>query len=153
MITRKQMQTAVDLVARVQEKHLGGSRSPFHLSPCGGCGLPCFQQPCLVCGFYPHYSDESRRPGPQLSCDAFVKSVETSAPNRKGNIGTWLASNYRRTLAPYLADNMMPEMLALELPSASSICEFFKESPEAETESHGHKSRTVHCTNPNNLPF
>jgi hypothetical protein len=26
---------------------------PFHLSPCGSCGSPTWQQPCHVCGYYP----------------------------------------------------------------------------------------------------
>lgn len=27
----------------------------FHLSPCGGCLQPSWEQPCPFCGFYPEY--------------------------------------------------------------------------------------------------
>jgi len=39
---------------------LDDSLEYFHLSPCGGCGAPMWQQPCACCGYYPRGNDPRR---------------------------------------------------------------------------------------------
>lgn len=33
----------------------------FHLTKCGGCGGPSFQQPCVICRYYPMGDDPKER--------------------------------------------------------------------------------------------
>jgi hypothetical protein len=73
--------------------------SPFHLHPCV-CGVPMWQQPCRICGFYPDWGRDNRPhteackrsvPDPRT---AFITAVE-----RAGNIAVWYVSGWRRSAA------------------------------------------------------
>lgn len=80
---------AVEKIARLQEK-LFLKESPFHLQSCGGCGAPAFQQPCLICRYYPRGSDKGYWEPNVATIEDFRKNVEKSGPDGKdGTVATW----------------------------------------------------------------
>src|SRR5574338_701182 len=68
----------------------------FHLSPCGGCNGPAYQQPCRICGFYPYGNDpqETKRASDykEKAKEIFIRSV-----NEHNNIVAWYISEYFNT--------------------------------------------------------
>lgn len=81
----------IEQVARFHERRFG-SRSPFHLMTCGGCGCPAFQQPCSLCGYYPMGQDRGTWNPKVATKEMFCEMVERSGPGgREGTIATWHA--------------------------------------------------------------
>ena len=68
----------------------------FHLSPCGGCGMPTWQQPCPVCGYYPmgNVSEEQERCRPYQDKGRWLRLVK-----RHGSIAAWYWAGRKRTVA------------------------------------------------------
>jgi hypothetical protein len=116
-------------VRKLYEDSLG-LESPFHLSPCGQCGGPSFQQPCPLCGYYPMGIFAKKTDKPTISCAGFERAIDRSGVGRKdGNVATWLAREQMRTVA-YIekqsyrnkVDAMLVAAQSLEgLPSAAEI--------------------------------
>jgi len=76
----------------------------FHLTPCGGCGQPSFQQPCPLCGYYPMGNDPAERErcsGPTR--EDWLRMV-------RGNVALWYVSRGRRTLS-WKTDSMFRESI------------------------------------------
>jgi hypothetical protein len=77
----------------------------FHLSPCGGCGLPSWQQPCPVCDWYPYQGgqywtkeyNEKQRAAIQNS--NYTEEGWVIKHNRIGNIALWALGRARNTIA------------------------------------------------------
>lgn len=94
-----------DVVLTIRQ--LGPKFENFHLTPCGGCGCPMWQQPCLICGFYPYGSKvtgaaaQSNRPS-QLNNEPWVCSKEewTKAVNGRGGIVQFYLSCYHKCVDP-----------------------------------------------------
>jgi len=116
---------AAERIGRVYEQAML-TRSPFHLSPCGGCGGPAFQQPCSLCGYYPMGGPDPRQPA---TLDQFRRSVENSMPGGTGNLATWYFGNFRKTVAykphsSYKAkvDDLIAEAARMtDLPNADAV--------------------------------
>lgn len=104
------------------------TRSPLHLSACGGCGGPSFQQPCALCSFYPMGSDKGQWHPHAASREFFCEKVAASAPAGTGNLATWVLAEKKRTVA-YRDDasfrRRLDETLAvaagMDLPSPGSV--------------------------------
>ena len=71
----------------------------FHLAPCV-CGVPMWQQPCLICHYYPYSSEDNTdlrrkcRESVRHPRDAFIAAIE-----RAGNIAVWYVGHWRRSCA------------------------------------------------------
>lgn len=102
MARDKDIDALFDLVERIarEAERVTLRESPFHLDPCGGCGAPSFQQPCLVCGFYPMGSNKGHWSPKVCSREHFVAHVARSAPEGRGNLATWYVSHYNRQPTP-----------------------------------------------------
>lgn len=89
----ERVKETVEAVAQLYEtEHLVAS--PFHLSKCGGCGAPAYQQPCSLCGFYPRGSDKGHWSPKKATREDFLGMVERSGPGgRDGTLATWHARN------------------------------------------------------------
>jgi hypothetical protein len=69
----------------------------FHLSPCGGCGQPVWQQPCPLCGYYPMGSDPRERERCQkmdVTRDDWLRYAK-----RAGDVAQWYLEGFTRTVA------------------------------------------------------
>lgn len=113
-----ELQDGIETVARFHEKRYG-LKSPFHLSKCGGCGCPAFQQPCLMCGFYPMGIHKGHWSPKEATKEMFCSMVERSGPGgADGTIATWHASyeaqGFRRDV-----EDAAREASELDVPSAS----------------------------------
>lgn len=85
--------------------HPGGN-SPFHLTPCGQCHAPVWQQPCPICDYYPmgdmdygisKKSEEWQQRAEKLRAmahDLYVRKIEAA-----GNFGVWYFSSFKRNVA------------------------------------------------------
>jgi hypothetical protein len=89
---------AVEGIARLYERSML-TRSPLHLSACGGCGGPSFQQPCPLCSFYPMGSDKGQWHPHTATRGYFCEKVAASAPAGTGNLATWVLAEKKRTVA------------------------------------------------------
>lgn len=113
--------TVLAIRALAREPWAAVSTRAFHLSPCV-CGVPMWQQPCSVCGWYPTGSNsyiEQRRkqcaesvPDPRA---AFRKAIERSGDETlqyEGNLATFYIRHWRESCAwnPGALDT--PEKLA-----------------------------------------
>ena len=87
----EQLTAGIEAVARFHEKRFG-QRSPFHLSACGGCGCPAFQQPCSLCRYYPMGTDRGTWHPKVATKELFCSMVEKTGPGGSdGTIATWHA--------------------------------------------------------------
>ena len=110
------------------------TRSPFHLAPCGGCGAPSFQQPCMMCGFYPMGTPTAADISPPAKREAFVRAVEGSMPEGRGNLATWYLSSRRKTVAYDKSPRYREEVeatvrtaaLVADLPDAGAVFDHVK---------------------------
>lgn len=67
----------------------------FHLSPCGGCGCPMWQQPCAICDHYP--MGAYRREVPLTTKEQWCSAVK-----KHGNVYVWREhNNYRYAIEEY----------------------------------------------------
>lgn len=89
---------AVEGIARLYERSML-TRSPLHLSACGGCGGPSFQQPCPLCSFYPMGNDKGQWHPHTASREYFCEKVAGCAPAGTGNLATWVLAEKKRTVA------------------------------------------------------
>jgi len=90
----ERVKETVEAVARFDERERLAS-SPFHLSKCGGCGAPSFQQPCSLCGFYPYGSNKGHWDPREATREQFSAMVERSGPDGKdGTVATWHARSF-----------------------------------------------------------
>jgi hypothetical protein len=112
----------------------GDRKSPFHLSPCGRCRCPVWQQPCPVCNYYPmgDMDDGHRRGTPeydqyQARMSAGAKEKWFALVQQFGNIAVWFfqrklktvagkSETYKNMVAKYSA-----EAANLDLPPAEQI--------------------------------
>jgi hypothetical protein len=86
----------VEAVGRFDEQR-HGRHSPFHLTACGGCGCPAFQQPCSLCGYYPMGADKGYYSPKEATREMFCTMVDRSGPGgRDGTIATWHAVARKR---------------------------------------------------------
>ncbi len=86
----------VELVALVKSLHV--SFDHFHLTACGGCGMPAFQQPCPMCGYYPMGNDPAERKRCQeegITEERWVRAVERSC----GIVAWYITEHCRNTVA------------------------------------------------------
>lgn len=87
----EQVKATIETVARFDERERL-DHSPFHLSACGGCGAPSFQQPCSLCGYYPYGADRGTWFPKKASFADFAIMVRKSGPGgQNGTIATWHA--------------------------------------------------------------
>lgn len=98
MDPRTAVSEAVESIARLYEQSML-KRSPLHLSACGGCGGPSFQQPCPLCSYYPMGSDKGQWHPRTASREFFCDKVAESAPAGTGNLATWVLAQKKRTVA------------------------------------------------------
>lgn len=90
----ERVKETVEAVAIFDERERLAS-SPFHLSKCGGCGAPSFQQPCSLCGFYPYGSYKGHWTPKEATKEQFEAMVERSGPDGKdGTVATWHARSF-----------------------------------------------------------
>lgn len=113
----EKLKEGVEAVARFDERKFG-YRSPFHLSACGGCGCPSFQQPCKLCGYYPMGIDRGTWNPKEATKEMFCSMVERSGPGgRDGTIATWHAvSNMKKYET---RDDVAAAAAGIEVPSAA----------------------------------
>lgn len=99
----------------------------FHLTPCGGCGQPVWQQPCPLCGYYPMGNDPAER---KRCRNMGVEKVDwLRYVVRHGGLAQWYISGYKRTVAwrdfePGFRDKierLLDQSKALELPDAIDV--------------------------------
>lgn len=101
-------------------------RSPFHLSPCGGCGGPSFGQPCALCGHYPMGGPDPR---PPATPERFSQAVKNSMPGGTGNLATWYFGDFKKRVSykpfsPYKSkvDALIAEGAGMtDLPDAEAV--------------------------------
>ena len=122
MVDVEELQNGVDAVGRFHEKRYG-LEPPFHLSECGGCGCPSFQQPCQLCGFYPMCSDKGHWSPKVATKEMFCTMVDRSGPDGTGGtIATWHAAckaqGFRRD-----TDDAKRDALEVDVPSAAAYWE------------------------------
>ncbi len=113
----EKLKEGVEAVARFDERKFG-HRSPFHLSACGGCGCPSFQQPCKLCGYYPMGINRGTWNPKEATKEMFCTMVERSGPGgRNGTIATWhaVANKKRYETQADVAD----AAAGIEVPSAA----------------------------------
>lgn len=127
--TTESLKKAVEDIARLEEK-LFLKESPFHLQSCGGCGAPSFQQPCIVCNYYPRGSDKGTWHPNEATIDHFRRSVEKSGPDGKnGTLATWYIgylSTIGRRQAP--DQRIVCQAAELEVPSVEDVWNTVTES-------------------------
>lgn len=113
----EQLVEGIEQVARFYEKRFG-NRSPFHLSACGGCGCPCFKQPCSLCGYYPMGFDRGTWNPKVATRELFCSMVERSGPGGSdGTIATWHAlSNLQKYES---RDELVQAAAMIDVPAAS----------------------------------
>lgn len=82
------------------------TQSHFHLSPCGRCHSPVWQQPCPVCNFYPMgaMDDGIRMKSPEWEERAAVlrekaKKLYLLKIQANGNIAAWYFNNKKNVVA------------------------------------------------------
>lgn len=93
-------------------------RSPFHLSACGGCGAPSFQQPCPLCRYYPRGSDKGYYHPEVATKQMFCTMVDKSGPGgADGTIATWLIKNNERRF--HNQERAIASAHKVDVPSAS----------------------------------
>jgi len=113
-------QTVLAIRALAREPWAPVSTKSFHLTECA-CGVPMWQQPCLVCGYYPYLSrpnkahEEACRRSVKNPREAFRKAIERSGDEvlgYEGSIATFYIRGWRGTCAwnPGALDT--PEKLA-----------------------------------------
>jgi hypothetical protein len=109
----------------------------FHLSKCGGCDLPSWQQPCPVCNWYPYYGqkeyNEKQRKAIQNS--NYTEEGWVIKHDRKGNIALWVLAGARETLAwgtsyMFRQNIKMAEFnsAAVDWPSGEELMAMYKKS-------------------------
>lgn len=117
MYDLEELKQGIEAVARHYEKGCL-DRSPFHLSSCGGCGAPSFQQPCPLCRYYPRGSDKGYYEPKVATKQMFCEMIDRSGPEgRDGTIATWLIKNNDRRF-PDLTQ-ALTVALDVDVPSAS----------------------------------
>jgi len=108
----------IENVARMMDRIML-ARSGFHLSACGGCGAPSFQQPCPLCGFYPMGEDKGTWSPRTAGYEAFAAAVERSGPGgQDGNIATWVLSSYGPSRLPVDFFAALRQAAFMDVPSA-----------------------------------
>ena len=108
----------------ITSKHIA---EHFQLGLCGGCGLPSWEQPCPVCGFYPYGNDpreveRCQRPG--YTKGHWIRTVESY-----GGIAAWYFSGCKQTRAwdfseyRELIETLTAEAAQLEWPDPEAVYE------------------------------
>lgn len=116
--------TVENLITTIQ--NLDPKFKNFHLSECI-CGAPMWQQPCLICDYYPmwsspyHVKDYHRF----NSClkQSFIRHV-----NFSGNILEFYFKSFMRTLDPqkHILDKARETTQGWEWPTAEEIWDYFR---------------------------
>ncbi len=113
----EKLKDGIEAVARFDEKKFG-HRSPFHLSACGGCGCPSFQQPCKLCGYYPMGMDKGTWSPKEATREMFCSMVERSGPGgRDGTIATWHAVSNKKKFET--RDDVAEAAADIDVPTAA----------------------------------
>lgn len=90
----KEVRISVEsLVSSVRS--LGSKFESFHLQKCY-CGCPMWQQPCMICGYYPMYGD----PGSSMGKGECSKEMFCNAVNRAGGILEFYLKSFMRCIDP-----------------------------------------------------
>lgn len=135
MYDHEELKQGVEAAARHWERECL-ERSPFHLSACGGCGAPSFQQPCPLCRYYPIWGDNSCSPKVATK-QMFCEMVGRSGPaGRDGTIVTWLIKNNDRRF-PDQADSLA-RALDVDVPPAAAYWDAVAEGADFSREFAGH---------------
>lgn len=122
MTERNAVKEAVETIARLDEARNLRS-SPFHLQACGGCGVPSFQQPCLLCGYYPMGADKGTWNPKTATFEQFSRMIEKSGPDgRGGNVATWHA-RYRAERERNDVETAVEQAAKADVPSAAAVWE------------------------------
>jgi hypothetical protein len=113
--------TVENLVSTIQS--LDPKFKYFHLTECF-CGSPMWQQPCLICSYYPQWGQtNSYSKGDDCTKETFSKYI-----NHSGNILEFYFKSFMRTLDPqkHILDNARKTTQGWEWPSAEEIWDYFK---------------------------
>jgi hypothetical protein len=120
-------ETAVEEIGRFADRAML-RRSPFHLSACGGCGCPSFQQPCSLCSYWPSGSQKGTWSPKTATREQFVAMVERSGPGGGGGtIATWHARSrftsvaWSPSTAKEMSERAAEAASKLDVPSADEI--------------------------------
>jgi hypothetical protein len=110
--------TVENLISTIQ--NLDPKFKYFHLTECV-CGALMWQQPCLICCYYPPYTKHVI----EYYCtkESFCKYI-----NHSGNILEFYFKSFMRTLDPqkHILDNARKTTQGWEWPSAEEIWDYFK---------------------------
>jgi hypothetical protein len=113
----EKLKDGIEAVARFDERKFG-RHSPFHLTACGGCGCPAFQQPCALCGYYPMGSDKGHYSPKEATREMFCSMVERSGPGgRDGTIATWHAVHRKKRYET--KEDVAEAAAAIDVPAAA----------------------------------
>jgi hypothetical protein len=116
-------QSALELIGQTEE-HLLLRRCNLHINRCGGCGGPCYQQPCAICNYYP-MGDDNKTYSPRVATfEHFERSIRSSAPaDMNANLATWYFKTRFERVPTYKM--YVPELVSqaseFEMPSARDI--------------------------------
>ena len=112
-----ELQDGIEAVARHWETATL-MRSPFHLTVCGGCGCPAFQQPCSLCCYYPMGDHRGSWNPHTATKEMFCTMVERSGPDgRDGTLATWLVRSSPKSFRDM--DRAVASAMQVDVPSAS----------------------------------
>jgi len=115
--------------ARYTRVRFGPAGSSFHLSPCGRCSLPSWQQPCPWCGFYPmSHSDYQKHPQTR---EDFLRRLQGSTGQARSFFYFYaqqIAGNHVPEWAP-IAKRILAEMISLgepyQWPTHEEVWDYF----------------------------
>ena len=144
------MKTLQDVIKAVRSLHQ--YTEYFHLSPCGGCGLPSWQEPCPICDWYPdrggaywmkEHNDRRRK---QIQSNGYDEAHWLKRLKHNENIALWVLAGARKTLAwngqqyykgpdpKFKAEILKAESEAIHMdwPTGEELLAMYHESRESE---------------------
>ena len=102
---------------------LGDKYKYFHLEKCY-CGAPMWQQPCLICSYYPQWGQtNSYSKGDDCTKESFVKYV-----NHRGNILEFYLHSFKKCVDPqtWITNKTRKITQGWEWPSAEEIWDYYQ---------------------------
>lgn len=116
-------QSAIERIGQLEERFLL-RRSHLTINRCGGCGGPAYQQPCVICNFYPMGENKGDYSPKVATLDHFRSAIERSGlTGATSNLATWyFKSKFERvSVLKHMVPEAISEAAKLDMPSADTI--------------------------------